>query len=127
MKNLYKLIVLFSMALSLGSCYYDTYYESVTPPPDDISYSNDIEPLWKDDCEECHKGASNSFPPDLRVGVSYDNLIDGYVEPGDSENSILYQTLVESNGRSLMPPDGAWPQSTIELVKAWIDQGAENN
>jgi len=39
----------------------------------------------------------------------------------------LYNSLIGTNGVSLMPPGSKWPETKISLVKAWIDQGAKNN
>lgn len=131
MKKLFQFITLFSIGLFLNSCYYEAYPEydpgnGDGPEPEDVSYMNDVIPLWSQ-CVGCHKG---STPPDLRDDAthsSYDNLLDGYVIAGDSEGSILYQSLIQSNGVSLMPPGSPWPQTKISTVKAWIDQGAQNN
>ena len=126
MKNLYKLIVLAGMALFLGSCYYDTYpIEEELPVPEDVSYADDIQPLWDRDCvSNCHPPT----PPNLEQGLSYNALLDGgYVIPGDSENSRLYKSLLGIDGVSLMPPGARWNVNDINLVKKWIDDGAENN
>jgi hypothetical protein len=124
MKNLYKLIVLSGMALFLGSCYYDTFPEDTGTVPDEVSYQQDVQPIWNAACIECH----GPIPPNLEDGVSYNNLLSGgYVVPGDSENSILYQSLLGIEGVSLMPPSGKLPDSQINIVKKWIDDGAENN
>ena len=125
MKNLYKLIVLSGMALFLGSCYYDTYpEEEELPLPEEVSYAEDIQPLWDRDCVSCHPSQA---APDLRAGTSYNSLLNGYVEPGNSAESVLYQSLLGINNVSLMPPSGRWSNNDINLVKKWIDDGAENN
>jgi hypothetical protein len=124
MKNLFKIIMLVSMGLFLNSCYYDAFPETEEIPPDVvISYENDVMPLWVQ-CVGCHNG---NTPPDLRDEVSYDSLLDGYVEPFDAEESILYKSLLGIDGVSLMPPGSQWPDSKIDIVKTWIDQGAEDN
>ena len=124
MKNLYKLIVLSGMALFLGSCYYDTFPEDTGTVPDEVSYQQDVQPIWNAACTECH----GNIPPNLEDGVSYANLINGgYVVAGDSQNSVLYQSLLGINGVSLMPPSGKLPDSQTNIVKKWIDDGAENN
>lgn len=116
--------MLVSMGLFLNSCYYDAYPESEPIPPDTvISYENDVMPLWVQ-CVGCHDG---DVPPDLRDEVSYDSLLDGYVEPFDSEESILYKSLLGIDGVSLMPPGTQWPDYKIDIVKTWIDQGAKDN
>jgi hypothetical protein len=124
MKNLFKIIMLVSMGLFLNSCYYDAYPETEAIPPDVvISYENDVMPLWVQ-CVGCHNG---NTPPDLRDEFSYDSLLAGYVEPFDSEESILYKSLLGIDGVSLMPPGSQWPDSKIDIVKTWIDQGAKDN
>ncbi len=129
MKKVYQIIVLLVIGCSLSSCYYDTFPEEVIidpPNPDeDVSYMNDIMPLWNADCISCHKG---TIPPDLRDEFSYNSLIDGgFVVRGDAESSILYKSLLGIDGIQLMPPDAQWPDAKIAWVKEWIDQGAEDN
>ena len=127
MKNLYKLIVLTGMALFLGSCYYDTYLEEeeIPIPPDvEISYSQDIQPLWDRDCVRCHPPTA----PNLQEGLSYDALINGgYVIKGDAENSILYKSFFGLDGVTGMPGQDGWNINDANKVKKWINDGAENN
>ena len=113
------------MGLFLGSCYYDEFPEDVVDVPEVVSYSEDIMPLWEGQCYNCHQG---NIPPDLSPEVSYESLLDGFVEAGDSENSILYLSLIHAPNVSPMPtPNEIWPVSKTALVKAWIDQGALDN
>ena len=125
MKNLIKILLLLSMGLFLNSCYYDEFPEDVVDVPDVVSYEADIMPLWVGQCVNCHSG---NVPPDLRPANSYNSLLNGYVEEGDSQASKLYLSLIHANGVTAMPSSNElWPASKTELVKAWIDQGAENN
>jgi cytochrome c5 len=126
MKKLFKIVLYSGLILLFQSCYYDTVIEEeVIPPPDDVSYSNDIQPLWDADCVSCHKGA---IPPDLTDENSWDELVNnGYVVPFESDESSLMNSLYGTNGEQLMPPAGKWSDNKINLVKAWIDQGAKNN
>lgn len=112
------------MALFLGSCYYDTYpEEEVLPVPEEVSYNDDIQPLWDRDCVECHPPS----PPNLTEGLSRDALINGgYVIPGDSRNSILYKSFFGLDGVSEMPA-GGWNINDANLVAKWIDDGAQDN
>ncbi|NNF82977.1 MAG: hypothetical protein HKM99_09555 [Flavobacteriaceae bacterium] len=116
-----------SIGLFLNSCYYDSIYEPIDTgngeDPIEVSYQNDIIPLWVQ-CVGCHNG---NEPPNLEDDVSYDALLNGFVVPGDAESSILYQSLLGTNGVSLMPPGVPWPDSKINLVRDWINQGALNN
>jgi len=128
MKKLFQFIILITASFMMNSCYYDSLYEPIDDgldngEPELVSYQNDIIPLWGQ-CVGCHNGTE---PPDLRDDVSYDNLLNGYVVPGNADASILYNSLIEANGVSLMPPGGQWPDAKINLVRDWINQGAEDN
>jgi hypothetical protein len=127
MKKLFQFVILITMSLSVSSCYYDSVYEATEPigpdGPEELSYQADILPLWGQ-CVGCHNG---SVPPNLEDAVSYDELLNGYVIPGDSGASILYKSLLGLDGVSLMPPGSQWPDTKINAVRDWIDQGALNN
>lgn len=113
------------MAIFLSSCYNDTFPEDDGPAPVDVSYSQDIQPMWNSDCVSCHQGG---LAPDLRAENSYDSLLNGgYVIPENADNSVLYHSLLGSNGVSLMPPGSMWPASSIQKVESWINEGAKNN
>ena len=128
MKKILQLLLILGLVFSVNGCYYDSIYEPViedpgTGEPTEVSYANDILPLWSQ-CVGCHNG---NIPPSFEDDVSYNELLNGYVVPGDAEASILYKSLLGTDGISLMPPGSQWPDSKINLVKNWIDQGAENN
>lgn len=112
-------------SLLVTSCYYDAFQEEIILPDDgeDISYQTDIVPLWVQ-CTGCHKAGGDA--PNMEDN-SYDNLLDSYVVPGNAEASILYKSLLGIDGVPLMPPGSQWPDSKINLVKTWIDQGALDN
>lgn len=111
-----------------ASCYYDELVAEELPDiPDDteISFAQDIEPLFVQpgkDCTRCHDGATD---PDLRTGRAYNALVPAYVVAGDAEASEFYQKLP---GRG-HPFDVGFVMSPeeIALIGAWIDRGAENN
>ena len=132
MKKIFQLLVLVSMGLVMNSCYYDAFPEEVLDPNgggdngggtvEEVSYSAAVVPLWSQ-CVGCHSGGT---PPNMKDN-SYSNLLDGYVVAGDAEASVLYKSLLGTGGVSLMPPGSKWPQSKIDLVKNWINQGAKDN
>ena len=47
------------------------------------------------------------------------------VVPGSSENSFLYHRLAGSDFGLQMPPTGAIRPEQVQIIKAWIEQGAE--
>ena len=123
MKRLYHIFMAILIGFSMNACYYDAYYD-IDEVTENVSYSTDIQPLWDAGCVVCHDG---NEPPDLRPDTSYDALTNGWLVPGDAESSIIYQSLLGSNGVSLMPPGEPWPQADINLVRDWINQGALDN
>lgn len=125
MKNLLQFTLIIALSLSMTSCYYDSVLEPIDGENGDVvSYQNDIIPIWAESCVSCHNG---NEPPNLLDEVSYDELLNGYVVPEDSEASVLYKSLLGIDGVSLMPPGSMLPNAKINLVKDWIDQGALNN
>lgn len=112
------------MSLFMTSCYYDAELEPIDDGgTDEVLYQNNIVPLWVQ-CTGCHKAGGDA--PNMQDN-SYNNLLNGYVVPNNAEASILYKSLLGIGGVPLMPPGSKWPDSKINLVKAWIDQGALNN
>lgn len=127
MKKLFQFILMIIMSLTISSCYYDAFLDEVIidnpTPNEDVSYQSDIIPLWVQ-CVGCHGG---NEPPDLRDANSYNSLLNGFVVPGDADTSILYKSLSNLDGVSLMPPGSQWSDAKINLVKDWINQGALDN
>jgi hypothetical protein len=114
------------------------------PIPVSVSYSAQIQPIFDSYCIRCHVyggfADQSGIPLKLVEGVSYGLLVDRpsaqlptilLVAPGDSAASLLYLKL-----SSDAPPVGMrmpWdcgPAPTpdeLELIRRWIDEGAENN
>ena len=73
----------------------------------------------------------------LTKGNSYTDLINvrsmnyaplKLVEPGKSEDSVLYLKIVgDSKTGSKMPPGGTLNDASITKIRNWITEGAENN
>jgi hypothetical protein len=123
MKKLFQFVTPIVMSLFLTSCYYDTVYEAAEGGNENVSYQADILPLWGE-CVGCHNGAT---PPNLEDMVSYGELLNGYVVPGDADASVLYKSLFGIDNVSLMPPGSMWSNAKINLVRDWINQGALDN
>ena len=120
MKKLIQILILILFSLSLNSCYYDSIYEPIDEgngngggTTEVLTYTKDIEPIFGF-CSNCHNGNQK---PDLRPGNAYSALVPAYVIPNNAEASPLYITL--KGGHQNLPT------SRLELVKTWINQGAE--
>lgn len=54
---------------------------------------------------------------------SYEQLLElRFVVPGDPASALI--PLLEGDERPRMPPDAPLPQADIDLVRAWIEEGA---
>jgi len=91
-------------------------------------------------CTVCHFGPSPAGGMSLEAGLSHPSLV-GVKRPfndeirvvaGDASNSFIIDKLEDNNlGNSRgdrMPLGGPFlPQSTIDVVRQWIDDGAQDN
>jgi hypothetical protein len=127
MKKIIQYLMVLTVSLMATSCYYDEMPpEAVTPIPDNLSYANDVQPLWNESCIGCHKPGATA--PDLTAANSYSALTTNnkYVIPGSAATSKLHKSLV-GDGAAIMPTSGQWSDSKIALVDKWINDGALNN
>lgn len=109
-----------------------------------VSFSKDIQPIFKASCIKCHSldnprhKASAGFRLDNRAEAlkGGDNAHEKDIVPGNAKESVLYQLLfktvtVEGEDVEAMPKHKKGqqfkplPEKQINLIKAWIDQGAK--
>ena len=91
-----------------------------------ISYSETVQPIFNTNCIVCHGGSSGL------VLDSYSSLMEGGysgspVIPGNGAGSLIIQKL---RGTDLpqMPNGGPYlDEIIIDLIEAWIDEGALDN
>jgi uncharacterized membrane protein len=90
-----------------------------TLPSSQVSFSKDIFPIIKINCLQCHD-AKNHFG-----GI----VIENYTQIAESGKSgELYSTIqISSNGKAYMPKGGRLMDCEIDLIQAWVKQGALNN
>ena len=93
--------------------------------PAKVDFARDVQPLFRQNCIGCHGPAkqNNGLRVDRRSSVLKPGA--RRVVPGSSENSFLYHRLAGSDFGMQMPPTGALRPEQIQLIKAWIEQGAE--
>jgi len=123
MKNNFILILIFS--LFLFSCEWEKL-EPVAEMPENVSFANDLMPIFNLSCNMsgCHN--AGGIPPDLTPENAYLNIIaTSQVDTTDVENSKLYSRM--SSTSSPMPPSGLLSEYSQLLVKIWIEEGAQNN
>lgn len=98
----------------------------------DVTYVQDIRPIFREHCFACH-GEQNQF-----VGLRLDTLKDALkgttagpvIMPGKSRQSSLVIAVAQLDGDTAMPPPLTSGKSNrlsskeIGLIRAWIIQGA---
>ena len=135
MKKLYYYSLVLLILASLQSCYKDVgpIEGEGDVPAEGISYSQDVQPIYDQNCIDCHPGsgnldltADNSYAETVNVSASgYSGIL---VVPGDPEASVLYKKIDGSGAYgSNMPVGGSLSQTQINTIKQWIEEGAQNN
>lgn len=119
-------ILLVLVAVMLDACYNDLVVPTPTVVTQEVSFSQDIVPIFNAKCNTvaCHNASGIS--PILTEASAYSSLVNGgFINTQDSENSELYQWM-KGNRSVSMPPSGI-NNTDNALVLAWITQGALNN
>lgn len=114
----------FLIAVVLGTWAFSAAPSS--PVSGKVDFRRDVQPLLKQYCIECH-GPSQQMHG-FRLDRRRDAMRGGTVvmiTPGNSAGSKLYQKLIGSRFGPQMPLTGPLSQQQIDIIKAWIDQGAE--
>lgn len=120
-----KLVVpfLILVTLAMSSCYYDNeeelyaeYYASQTCDTVSVSYNTSIRPIIESTCNTsgCH------VPGGTGIGI-FTNYA-GVKDKVDN-GSMFERVIVQRN----MPPNTNLNDCQINLVRAWINQGALDN
>jgi mono/diheme cytochrome c family protein len=103
-----------------------TATEPSTTSTGDVSFANDVLPIFQATCVKCHGGE------DLKEGLdltTYDGLIAGsfngaVITAGNADDSYLVHQLLEGE----MPKRGPrLADEQIQIIVDWINQGAINN
>ena len=96
-----------------------------TPPPAKVDFGRDVLPIFREQCGDCHGPAKQRAGMRLDRRSSVMKSFSRRVVPGSSSNSFVYHRLIGDGYGAQMPPTGALRPEQIEIIKAWIDQGAE--
>jgi hypothetical protein len=87
------------------------------PPVTTVSYASDVQPYFNAACTVCHSGANPAGSVDL---ASYAGVMgSSVVVPGDADASVLVQQLEGGHRNQL--------QADIDMIRTWIQEGAQDN
>lgn len=100
----------------------------------EVSYHQDVVPILKANCLECHQPGGIGYEKSKLDMSSYDSLMKGtqfgpVVKPGDTLTSVLVMLIENRADASIHMPyqRNLLPQNNIETIKTWVAQGAKNN
>jgi ankyrin repeat protein len=93
--------------------------------PAKVDFARDVQPIFRQNCIGCH--GPNKQNNGLRVDRRSSVMKPGSrrVMPGSLENSFLYHRLIGTDFGIQMPPTGPLHPEQVQIIKAWIEQGAE--
>ncbi|AWW00659.1 PSD1 and planctomycete cytochrome C domain-containing protein [Arcticibacterium luteifluviistationis] len=128
--------------LAFGLCVGIAVFESCnsseaaeTTIPDKVDFNFHIRPILSDRCFKCHGPDANTREADLRLDTpegAFAALKDSpdahALVAGKPELSAVYQRIITSDSTEMMPPVESnlkLSKFEIELLKKWIEQGAE--
>ncbi len=108
------------MVVSSGAC----GSESAADRPRNWSYIHPAIVAPSCATSSCHSSLTSTAGVELDdATTAYETLVDlQFVMPGNPDSPLLF--LLEGDERPLMPPDGPLPEADIELIRAWIEEGA---
>jgi ankyrin repeat protein len=94
--------------------------------PGKVDFRRDVQPILKQYCIECHgpEQQMHGFRLDRRRDAMRGGTVI-MITPGNSAASRLYQKLIGSQYGPQMPLTGPLSSEQIDIIRAWIDQGAE--
>ncbi len=99
-----------------------------------VSFSEDVLPIFKGRCIQCHQPSGQGFEKSGLDLTSYEGLMKGtkygaMVIPGDPDASNLMLLLDWRASPALRMPHGKKKLSTCDrdAIRHWIREGAKNN
>lgn len=121
-------VLILIMFATLQSCYYDNeeylYPDLTDCATDNMSFASDVWPVINASCTGCHSGGS----PEGGILLTNYTEVKAQALIGAGNYGSLYGVISHASGNSPMPKNSdRLPACTIVKIKAWIDQGAQDN
>lgn len=118
-----KKVIIFLILIVSGtvyvSCDSNTYKEiaTVTNP----TYTDNIAPVFKSNCTSCHSEAGSRSDSPLETYEQVKASVE--LAPGDGGILCYIDDPSACFTETIMPPTGRMPQTTIDMIKLWKEQG----
>jgi len=97
-----------------------------TRGPERVDFQRDVQPILRERCYSCH--GSSKQQNGFRLDRRRDAMRGGttvVITPGSAQSSRLYLRLVGTQFGRQMPVEGDMDAAEIDLIRRWIDEGAE--
>ena len=96
------------------------------PAFSDVSFSEEVAPLFKRHCVVCHGESlqQSGLRLDRRDAAMRGGNSGTVITPGDASTSALIKRLEGLEGLQQMPPGGPLAAGAIKTIRAWIEEGA---
>ncbi|MGP8243379.1 MAG: ankyrin repeat domain-containing protein [Bryobacteraceae bacterium] len=91
--------------------------------PAKVDFAKDVLPILRQNCVPCHGPAQQTSG--MRVDRKSVVISRRGVVPGSSQNSFLFHRISGNAYGMQMPPTGPLRPEQINIIKTWIDQGAD--
>jgi mono/diheme cytochrome c family protein len=95
-------------------------------PAQAVSFAEQVLPIFEARCVECHSGTDAELGLNLSTyeGVMAGSDYGTVIEKGNPEGSLLIDMVASGD----MPEEGdPMPPEELDLIRTWIQEGAENN
>jgi hypothetical protein len=99
------------------------------PELENVSYASQVRPiLQQHGCIGCHGGENNLFV-DSVAGLLQGGLNGPAVNPGNANESLIIRKMSPNPPFGDRMPLGGLPvpESQINVIRVWINEGAQNN
>lgn len=118
--------LILSVGVGLMSCYKDIITpdlpEDPNAPPQQVSFKNELAPLFNANCTNVGCHVSGAHHPYLTLNASYQEIVNGgFVNTAIPKESILYKQIYGDMGEHIPS------SSDRKKVYDWIRNGAPDN
>jgi ankyrin repeat protein len=115
------------LAAALTAAMILTAPAAVRAQPAAVDYERDVRPILAANCFGCHgpRQAQSGLRLDLRQNALRGGDYGVVIVPGRASDSKLIKRVTGSEAGVRMPPTGPLPEHQIEVLRAWIDAGAD--
>jgi uncharacterized membrane protein len=132
MKFLAALAAMIALVLTVTAAQKDTATKTSKSAAAAVSFSKDVMPVLSKKCMNCHSSDdenSNKFYMDNYEILMKESKHGVNIVPGKGEASTLVKKMRgTADFGARMPKRGKLvPDSTIDMISHWIDQGAKKN